>query len=344
MPPPCPLWNQVLETTQRALRAGALQPIPTACQFVEDGGVHFLVRVVDNLGRKERDRAAAANPSSAPRPNPFLPYDPALYVADASPTHVCLLNKFNVVEHHLLIVTRHFEHQDTCLTRADWEAWWTCLAEYDGLGFYNGGTLAGASQPHKHLQLVPLPLAPVGNAVKDLEFEKDGCKTVAEVARLREANPIGPDSGESGYEGPSRRCPVGPRLPVEPLLADAEIVDGVGRCPQLPFAHRFARLDPALAVPPAQAAQVAQGLYQQMLEDLGLTITPPPDGIVCGAYNLLVTREWMLLVPRRHEYVADVSLNALAFAGALLVRDRDQLEALKRYGLVAALQHAAGLP
>jgi ATP adenylyltransferase/5',5'''-P-1,P-4-tetraphosphate phosphorylase II len=37
-------------------------------------------------------------------------------------------------------------------------------------------------------------------------------------------------------------------------------------------------------------------------------------------------------------------LNALAFAGALLVRDRDQLEALKRYGLVAALQHAAGLP
>lgn len=297
MPQPHPLWNQVLETTQRALRAGALQPIPTACQFVADGGVHFLVRVVDNLGRKERDRAAAANSSSAPRPNPFLPYDPALYVADASPTHVCLLNKFNVVEHHLLIVTRHFEHQDTALTRADWVALWTCLAEYDGLGFYNGGTLAGASQPHKHLQLVPLPLAPAG-----------------------------------------------PRLPLEPLLADAEIADGVGRCPQLPFTHRFARLDPAAAVLPAQAAQVVQGLYRRMLEDLGLTITPPPEGRVSGAYNLLVTRQWMLLVPRRHECVADVSLNALAFAGALLVRDRDQLEAVKRHGLVAALQHAAGLP
>ena len=32
------------------------------------------------------------------------------------------------------------------------------MNEIDGLGFYNGGTMAGASQAHKHLQLVPLPL------------------------------------------------------------------------------------------------------------------------------------------------------------------------------------------
>src|SRR6185436_8259031 len=31
--------------------------------------------------------------------------------------------------------------------------------EIDGLGFYNGGAEAGASQARKHLQLVPLPLA-----------------------------------------------------------------------------------------------------------------------------------------------------------------------------------------
>jgi ATP adenylyltransferase len=90
-----------------------------------------------------------------------------LYVADASPTHVCLLNKFNVVDHHLLIVTRAFEEQETPLTRRDFEALWTCLAEYAGLGFYNSGVVAGASQPHRHLQLLPrsqgepsCPLAP----------------------------------------------------------------------------------------------------------------------------------------------------------------------------------------
>jgi ATP adenylyltransferase len=39
---------------------------------------------------------------------------------------------------------------------------WACLAEIDGLVFYNAGKLAGASQRHKHLQLVPLPLVPNG--------------------------------------------------------------------------------------------------------------------------------------------------------------------------------------
>jgi ATP adenylyltransferase/5',5'''-P-1,P-4-tetraphosphate phosphorylase II len=37
---------------------------------------------------------------------------------------------------------------------------WTCLAEFDGLAFYNAGTIAGASQSHKHLQQVPVPLGP----------------------------------------------------------------------------------------------------------------------------------------------------------------------------------------
>jgi sulfate adenylyltransferase (ADP) / ATP adenylyltransferase len=77
-----------------------------------------------------------------------------------SPTHICLLNKFNVVEHHLLMITRHFESQETLLTRSDLAALWAVLAQIDGLAFFNGGALAGASQPHKHLQLIPLPLVP----------------------------------------------------------------------------------------------------------------------------------------------------------------------------------------
>ena len=129
---------------------------------MEDGGIRFLIRILRHLARKPRREAPDASPAAA-RPNPFLPYDPAMYVADASPTHVCLLNKFNVVERHLLIVTRAFEDQETPLTQPDFEALWTCLAEAEGLGFYNSGAVAGASQPHKHLQLVPLPLDPTAS-------------------------------------------------------------------------------------------------------------------------------------------------------------------------------------
>ena len=58
------------------------------------------------------------------------------------------------------MVTRKYEDQEELLTPADFEVMAICLREIDGLAFYNGGEEAGASEPHKHLQIVPLPLAP----------------------------------------------------------------------------------------------------------------------------------------------------------------------------------------
>jgi ATP adenylyltransferase len=48
-----------------------------------------------------------------------------------------------VVDHHILIVTRAFEDQDTWLTLADFEALAICMAEIDGLAFFNGGRWRG---------------------------------------------------------------------------------------------------------------------------------------------------------------------------------------------------------
>jgi len=133
---------------RRALRRGALEPVESELVWLEDEDVAFAVRVVAAL---ERKRAAPAPPGG----DPFLPYDEELHVADVSDTHVALLNRFPVMERHLLIVTRDFEDQERPLTRADLGALAACMAELPGLGFYNAGRAAGASQPHKHLQLVP---------------------------------------------------------------------------------------------------------------------------------------------------------------------------------------------
>lgn len=143
--------------TRHALACGALLPIATETAFVEQAGVRFMVRVATSLARKDAARTQQT-PASDREIDPFLPYDPDLFVADILDTHLGLLNKFNVIDNHLLIVTRLFEDQEMLLTLADFEALWVCLAEFDGLGFYNGGEVAGASQRHKHLQLVPLPL------------------------------------------------------------------------------------------------------------------------------------------------------------------------------------------
>ncbi len=146
--------------TTAAIACGALHTIETEQTLIEDGGVRFLVRAVSSLRRKAREqkRRAATGKATAADFNPFLPPEPELTVGAIGDAHIAVLNKFNVLERHLLIVTRAFEHQERLLTQADFAALAWSMGEIDGLGFYNGGTVAGASQTHKHLQLVPLPL------------------------------------------------------------------------------------------------------------------------------------------------------------------------------------------
>ena len=163
---PGTLWPAILRATERALESGALHPIETIRTTIEDSGVNFLIRQVSSLARKEADQPRHEAPAaSSHKVNPFLPYDQELFVADLSETHLALLNKFNVIDHHLLIVTRRFESQEALLDLDDFNALFHCMAEFDGLGFYNGGVAAGASQAHKHLQIVPLPLDESGPPV-----------------------------------------------------------------------------------------------------------------------------------------------------------------------------------
>ena len=275
---PGTLWQKVVDRTSHALQCGALLTIPTDYEFVEQNGVKFLVRILSNLDRKyqakkKQDRDTATGKDF----NPFLPYEEDLFVADISDTHVCILNKFNVVDYHLLIVTRAFESQESLLTLPDFAAMWAVLNEFEGLAFYNAGKNAGASQRHKHLQVAPLPLAPKGA-----------------------------------------------QIPIEPLLASAKFQDSVGTIPELPFKNAIARLDPQLASP-LKAAQVTLECYYNLLRVLGLL----GENGQLGAYNLLATPKWMLIVPRSQESFEAIAVNSLGFAGTLLVRNAQQMQLIK---------------
>ncbi|MBN1204986.1 MAG: phosphorylase [Myxococcaceae bacterium] len=264
------LWNAIVERTARALTRGALVPIHTEVELVEEDGVLFLVRVVSNLERKAR----ATQPPGEGKPpkNPFLPpYEEALFISNVAPAHACLLNKFNVFDHHALLVTQAYEEQDSLLTPADFEALLTCMAEFDALSFYNGGRLSGASQPHKHLQLVPVPLA----------------------------------------EG-------GLRTPMDVAISQR----------RLPFRHALG--------PPLREPAEAHATYLELLRAVGREQAGTP-------YNLLATRDWTLVVPRTQECFESISLNALAFAGSLLVRNREQLERVRAVGPMAMLRAVTGI-
>lgn len=287
---PGSLAEAVDERTRQALADGDLLPIETEQERITDAGVCFLVRVVASLRRKERTAGGQGRPD-----NPFLPPEPGLTVAEVSTHHLAVLNKFSVLDRHLLIVTRAFEHQETLLTPGDFRALFACMAEYPSLGFYNGGTIAGASQPHKHLQVVPLPLEPDG-----------------------------------------------PAIPMEPLL-DARVRGTAGHCPELPFAHAFARLDRPIAAAPMEAAKQAAALYPELLAVVGIKGVESGGELRQSApYNLLVADDWMLVVPRVEECFRGVSVNALGFAGSIFVKDRTQLEAIRAVGPMYMLQVVAG--
>lgn len=284
------LWPALRARTQRALACGALQPIETALVHLEQDGMRFAVRQVSSLARKEAARrtdASTASGGATARRNPFLPYEPDLCVGDLSPTHVALLNKYNVIDDHLLIVTRRFVPQTALLDQDDFEALLVALRGGDALGFYNGGEEAGASQPHKHLQAVPLPL------------------------------------DDSGLPAP-----------LEALFASLTVTDSGARITGLPFAHAFARLD----LMADDAARTALKTCRVLLHATGIDAIDV-DGLAhqSAPYNLLVTRRWMLVVPRAAERVEGISLNALGFAGSLFVRDAQQLDTLARIGPMTAL-------
>jgi sulfate adenylyltransferase (ADP) / ATP adenylyltransferase len=285
---PGSLRSKVITTTKTALECKALQPITTDYEFIEQKNIPFLIRIVVNIDRKEKDKQKQEQKSKATKTefNPFLPYEKDLFVSDLSKTHLCLLNKFNVVDYHLLIVTREFEEQENWLTLEDFEAMQLVLAEINGLAFYNGGKLAGASQRHKHLQLVPVPFV----------------------------------KGET-------------KIPIAPAIESA-IFDGeIGKIPVFNFEHSLVKLNSA------RSAKDLLEIYHQLLRSVGFIGDRPEGKKQTNSYNLLATREWMLIVPRCLESFQSIGINSLGFAGAMLVRDRQQLEIVKNCSPLKLLEN-----
>jgi ATP adenylyltransferase len=165
---PTDFMRDVRERTHQALASGDLRPIETEQVVLEDGGLSFIVRWAAALAEKDVAKgpasgAAAILPGGPRDPgfNPFLNPDPALTIGPIGDHHTVILNKFPVCHHHLVLARREYAEQLSPLEAIDFEALALILSTEGGLGFYNGGAAAGASQRHKHVQWIP---ADSGNA------------------------------------------------------------------------------------------------------------------------------------------------------------------------------------
>ncbi len=278
-----------------ALACDALQRIRTEQLGLEDGGIRFLVRWISSLARKDEAKIAAAG-RRGPDFNPFLPPEPALTLGPIGKHHLVVLNKYPVIARHLLIVTRAFEDQHAPLTPADFDAMAAVLQALGGIGFYNGGTEAGASQQHKHLQWIP-------------------------------ETPDGPGLARFTAGLPGTGAPREP-----PLAPSSQSTFQPLFHPAVPLRHVFIRLGPTL--PNGQRLHDA---FIAACTKLGIAATANP----MRPYNLIIDRDWMLVVPRSCERHLDISINALGFAGSLFVSRPEQIDLIREIGPLRLLAGVA---
>lgn len=288
------LWEQVTRVTRSALASGALKTILTRCEerpfLCGDTTIYGQVHVVDNLAQKSEDMEKQVKKTSNPKGfNPFLPYETSLYVGELTKNYRCLLNKFNIMDHHILMVTTHFVPQQAPLDLNDFLAAQICLQAHDGLVFYNGGTKAGASVVHKHLQMIPLPLT---------------------------------------------TSPSSTPFPFSGLLENVNITGKT----VLPFSHKVTRTSYTPSTTnhiPQEFAENNCQSYYRLLNDLNVTLQE--DGLM-PPHNMLMTRDYLWVIPRSQESHRGLAVNALGFTGTLLLKSDIQLKQFDETGYLELLK------
>lgn len=94
--------------------------------------------------------------------SPFVNPDPEFVVSCVGPLHTLILSKFCVYRPSYILHTNEYVSQSTDLDEPDIVATWSLLNHLKApqMVIYNCGVESGASQGHKHIQLLPRPAQP----------------------------------------------------------------------------------------------------------------------------------------------------------------------------------------
>ncbi|KAJ7072060.1 ATP adenylyltransferase-domain-containing protein [Mycena amicta] len=289
---------------EKAQAEGDLLFFPSTIVKHQESRVEYEIRLCPALQNKPTLPTPHFTPEKT-KIDPFLPpYNPNLYVdelrdEDSGEEYVVLLNKYSVVPRHFLLVSREFRSQASPLTPSDLVQTYLLLAaarkaRQPMFAFYNCGDISGASQPHKHIQFIPL---------NDDDEDGPPIEYLARSVKL---------------ETPDR-----------PFTLPVAYANHVFRFPDRLYSSAPEKLEPILADAFLSLLDLAISTIRY---DAEYPASKP-------SYNVVLTLEHMHIVPRRQEAHIlaetgdELSINALAFAGMLLVKSERELEAVKKEGV-----------
>ncbi|KUJ21166.1 HIT-like protein [Mollisia scopiformis] len=140
-----------------AQESGDLTFYATQVAILHCAGLPFQVRFSPALANKPKSNKSA----DSKHVDPFEKPPQGLFITDVAPAHYLVLNKFPVIPGHFILATKSFKKQTDLLEADDLDAAYQCLKAYkeegeELFGFFNSGEHSGASQPHRHIQFLPV--------------------------------------------------------------------------------------------------------------------------------------------------------------------------------------------
>ncbi|RSL64485.1 hypothetical protein CEP54_004702 [Fusarium duplospermum] len=319
----------------RALGQKELTFYSTEVAVLTLGGVPFQLRFAPGLSRKPEPGAAPAAPQSLAQvetdsvlkaeeeeikrqarkarmlANDVFQNPPAaLRISDLGPSHYLVLNKFAIAAEHFILATNDFKDQDHLLERDDFAAIRACIDAYDNADggdglftFFNSGEFSGASQAHRHVQMIP-------------------------ISRMKDG--LGPDS---------------PWSVVADMLTVKDRAFGAiaAKLPFTAVARNISGMDAN------QLHSTYLELYQKgCMVEATITrhpkheINPPLEGPSRISYNLAMTKDTMVLLPRLSDKIhlqdaegkplgIKLSVNGTILAGTVLVKEEQDYKTIQKF-------------
>eukprot|EP00941_MAST-03F_sp_MAST-3F-sp1_P005545 g5545.t1 len=313
------LREEVASCYKRASSLGACYRMFHSPRFLSDFIVFRAVNEVIQMHSASRTHSNL-DKTMKKKKDPFHQPDPGLMVRPyigAKSQHSLLLNKFPPFHQSLLIITRDFAPQTDLLTVDDFSACLEVLDAIDGLAFFNCGPQSGASQKHKHLQIIPKSQIPSNQ----FPFEK-----LISKVKKEEGKP---------FLIPTYNFPHGCILIASRIYQTME--------------KRAEHLLEIYQTLLTTSGVMTQGQYFDYLHKAGTDFMEQgSETNVFPSHNVLFTREYMLIAPRAKVcWEMDnikIGTNSLGLAGVLLVWNDETFEALSQSGPLTVLKDIVGEP
>ncbi|KAG1151248.1 hypothetical protein G6F37_000314 [Rhizopus arrhizus] len=292
------LQQLVTEKFKAAKESKAVFSFETTEIEKESNGINFQITLVPALAKKPQ------GDDNKEKTSPFINPNPDLLVKELD-EHLLLLNKFAVIPNHMLVVTKEQKSQTEPPFPNDLYEVFKIIKEFGSsqplLAFYNCGENSGASQAHKHVQIIPLKTnGSVQPPIKKV-YDEIHDRHVGQIYAIN----------------------------------------------RLPFVHVIMQLDTNIIRAASKKEDLTDYLSQMffgLLDAMFQQLRENSDEFTTS-YNFLMTEEFMMLVPRQKEKATfrykgeemDLSMNSLAFAGMILCKGEEQLEALKENDIMDLL-------